>query len=108
MVAELSAELGAERGAELGAERGAQRGSLTAFECDLRREEDIARLFAFIEAEFGRIDVCVNNAGFSSIAPLLEAETALWREMLEVGRGGVGMGEGRGERGVVRGDTGDH
>src|SRR5207248_774894 len=51
---------------------------------DMRREEDIRRLFAIARERFGGVDILVNNAGLGRAAPLGSAPTELWREMLEV------------------------
>ena len=51
---------------------------------DMRREEDIRRLFAVARERFGGVDILVNNAGLGRAAPLGSAPTELWREMLEV------------------------
>jgi 17beta-estradiol 17-dehydrogenase / 3beta-hydroxysteroid 3-dehydrogenase len=51
---------------------------------DMRKEDEILRLFAVARERFGGIDVLVNNAGLGRNAPLGSAPTELWREMLEV------------------------
>jgi NADP-dependent 3-hydroxy acid dehydrogenase YdfG len=51
---------------------------------DLRREGDIAALFARVRAEWGGVDVLVNNAGLGRHAPLVDGETEAWREILEL------------------------
>lgn len=51
---------------------------------DLRREGDIAALFARVRAEWGGTDVLVNNAGLGRYAPLVDGQTDAWREMLEL------------------------
>ncbi|XP_069125712.1 dehydrogenase/reductase SDR family member 11-like [Argopecten irradians] len=61
-----------------------EKGSLTAIKCDLTKEEDILDMFAKVKAEFGGVDVCVNNAGLAHNAPILSGETQQWREMLDV------------------------
>ncbi|XP_069124692.1 dehydrogenase/reductase SDR family member 11-like [Argopecten irradians] len=61
-----------------------EKGSLTAIKCDLTKEEEILDMFAKVKAEFGGVDVCVNNAGLAHNAPILSGETQQWREMLDV------------------------
>jgi len=51
---------------------------------DMRREDQILRLFTVARERFGGVDILVNNAGLGRAAPLGSAATELWREMLEV------------------------
>ncbi len=51
---------------------------------DLRREGDIAALFARVRSAWGGTDVLVNNAGLGRHSPLVDGQTEAWREMLEV------------------------
>ncbi|CAG7830155.1 unnamed protein product [Allacma fusca] len=46
-------------------------GELIPFKCDVSNEADINNLFEWIEANLGGVDVCVNNAGFSTHEKLL-------------------------------------
>jgi len=71
----------ADRLARLAAELG---GEVAVQPTDMRREEDILRLFAVARERFGGVDILVNNAGLGRAAPLGSAPTELWREMLEV------------------------
>ncbi len=52
--------------------------------CDLRDEDQIARMFEQIRAAWGGVDVLVNNAGFARAARLLDGATADWRAILEL------------------------
>lgn len=54
------------------------------FQCDLRNEAEIRSLFEWILQEFGRIDVCISNAGLSSNKSLLEGTSKEWQEMWQV------------------------
>jgi NAD(P)-dependent dehydrogenase (short-subunit alcohol dehydrogenase family) len=47
-------------------------------------EAAVERMADTIMQEFGRIDVLVNNAGISSIAPAEETTTEEWRRVMEV------------------------
>ena len=55
-----------------------------AVKCDVTKEEDILAVFEVAKAQFGGVDVCVNNAGLAHEAPLLSGATSEWRDMLEV------------------------
>ena len=54
------------------------------FQVDLRIEKAIHQLFKEIRTQFGGIDVLVNSAAMGHKAPLSNAPTKLWREMLAV------------------------
>jgi NAD(P)-dependent dehydrogenase (short-subunit alcohol dehydrogenase family) len=41
-------------------------GKLHSYKCDLTKEGEIEEMFKWIEANHGGLDVCINNAGFSS------------------------------------------
>ena len=59
-------------------------GKLVATKCDVSREEEVREAFQIAKAEFGGVDVCVNNAGLAHNAPLLSGATSDWKEMLDV------------------------
>lgn len=59
-------------------------GHLFGIKCDLTNEDDILAVFAKIRDDFGRIDICINNAGFSSNTSLINGHTDDWRNMMEV------------------------
>jgi 3-oxoacyl-[acyl-carrier protein] reductase len=53
------------------------------------READVGRVVEKGLEEFGRIDVCVNNAGISNPKPFLEMTMADWAETLDINLKGV-------------------
>ncbi|OQV23149.1 putative Dehydrogenase/reductase SDR family member 11 [Hypsibius exemplaris] len=59
-------------------------GTFHGIRCDLTNEKEIIGLFADIEARFGGLDVCVNNAGIAKAGPILEGSTETWTEMLQL------------------------
>jgi len=57
---------------------------ILAVECDVRDDEAVARMFARVVKEFGRLDILVNNAGISqSAAPLQKTSVELWRDIID-------------------------
>lgn len=52
--------------------------------CDVSREEDVKVAFQCAQAEFGGVDVCVNNAAVAYDAPVLSGATSDWKAMLDV------------------------
>jgi NAD(P)-dependent dehydrogenase (short-subunit alcohol dehydrogenase family) len=52
--------------------------------CDVRDNEAVARMFATVAKEFGRLDILVNNAGISqSATPVQETGVELWRDIID-------------------------
>lgn len=51
---------------------------------DMRDEAQIVQLVAAARDTFGGVDLLVNNAGLGRKAPVSSADSAPWREMLEV------------------------
>jgi len=51
---------------------------------DVSSATDIEALAAAVEAEFGRVDVLVNNAGIYPMQPFLELEFEEWKEIFAV------------------------
>ena len=74
----------AERLEALAAELGNAGATVVVQATDMRREDQVLRLFAVARERLGGVDVLVNNAGLGRAAPLSSAPTELWREMLEV------------------------
>jgi len=59
-------------------------GTFTAIPCDLRLESDIKAVFDQIKSRFGKLDICINNAGLAHNSPLIDGNTDEWREMIDV------------------------
>ena len=73
-------------GKELGT---AHKGRVLALRCDVRREEDVASLFAETDRAFGGLDILVNNAGVGLFRKLEEMSLAEWNSVLETNLTGV-------------------
>lgn len=52
--------------------------------CDITKEEDVASAFAQIQKEFGRLDICVSNAGILIAGEITEFEVEKWRRVVDV------------------------
>ncbi|XP_023216076.1 dehydrogenase/reductase SDR family member 11-like [Centruroides sculpturatus] len=59
-------------------------GHLYPIRCDLNNESEILKMFEEIRDRYDRIDVCINNAGLCNISPLINGDTEIWRNMLQV------------------------
>jgi NAD(P)-dependent dehydrogenase (short-subunit alcohol dehydrogenase family) len=57
---------------------------LIPFQCDVRDELSVERLFAFVRDEFKHLDFLINNAGtYGPAKPVDEVDTKGWRETLD-------------------------
>jgi len=59
-------------------------GHLFGIKCDLANEEEILSVFEKIRDDFGRIDICINNAGFDSNSSLISGHSEDWRSIIDV------------------------
>ena len=66
--------------AGLAAERG---GKVKGKVADVRNNEEVGELFKFIDAEFGGLDVLVNNAGVGVFRPISELSIQDWQATIE-------------------------
>jgi 3-oxoacyl-[acyl-carrier protein] reductase len=64
-------------------------GAAACFPTDMSREEDVVRLVRECVAQFGRLDVVVNNAGIGSFGPLAEATAEQWDRVMAVNARGT-------------------
>lgn len=64
-------------------------GHLACWVMDVGDQEAVTRCCDAIEAFFGRIDVCVNNAGFLQYADCEQTSADLWHKTLRVNLDGV-------------------
>jgi len=54
------------------------------YQTDLRQESEILKMFEAIRADWGGVDVLINNAGLGHQQSLMEGATEAWRETLDV------------------------
>jgi sorbose reductase len=58
-------------------------------EGDVSRKDDVDRAFRRVSDEFGRLDICVNNAGVSMQRPVEEVPEADWDQIMDTNMKGV-------------------
>ncbi|WP_372366329.1 SDR family NAD(P)-dependent oxidoreductase [Candidatus Uabimicrobium sp. HlEnr_7] len=51
---------------------------------DMREEQEIHDMFSQIKEKWGGVDILINNAGISHRSALIDGDTKLWSEMLNV------------------------
>ncbi|HEY0177968.1 MAG TPA: SDR family oxidoreductase, partial [Pedobacter sp.] len=56
---------------------------------DVKRREDVSNLVELAIAQYGKLDVMINNAGIGLISPLDELRVEDWEEMIDVNLKGV-------------------
>lgn len=66
------------------AEIAAEGGEARAYALDVTDKAQVATVVADVVADFGRLDVLINNAGLMPIRPMAEANTDEWDAMIDV------------------------
>jgi sorbose reductase len=56
---------------------------------DVSKKDDVARAFSIIKLEFGRLDICVNNAGISMQVPVEKMSEEDWDRIIDINMKGV-------------------
>ena len=64
-------------------------GKVAGKAADLRNHDEVAGLFRFIDAEFGGLDVLINNAGVGVFKPVSDLSVEDWQLPLETNLSGV-------------------
>jgi NADP-dependent 3-hydroxy acid dehydrogenase YdfG len=64
-------------------------GEARAYQLDVTDKHQVASVVEAVVADFGRIDVIVNNAGLMPIRPMIEVNTDEWDAMIDVNLKGV-------------------
>ena len=59
-----------------------------AVQGDVRRDEEVAAVFAEILRELGPLDILVNNAGYALVKPFLSVTSGEWTDQIETLAGG--------------------
>jgi sorbose reductase len=60
-----------------------------AIQGDVSKNEDVKRAFANVAKSFGRLDICVNNAGISMQKPVEEMPEEDWDRIIDINMKGV-------------------
>lgn len=55
-----------------------------AFQADVSKEDQVAKMFEAVCAEFGTVDILINNAGLQQDAPVYEMTLAQWQKVIDV------------------------
>jgi NAD(P)-dependent dehydrogenase (short-subunit alcohol dehydrogenase family) len=56
---------------------------------DVSKKDDVVRAFSIINLEFGRLDICVNNAGISMQVPVEKMSQEDWDRIIDINMKGV-------------------
>ena len=75
--------------ASLVEEIAAEGGEARAFPLDVRKVDQIRRVFGQVEKSYGRLDILVNNAGMGSPIPALEVSEEYWDHMMDLNLKGL-------------------
>ncbi len=81
-------------------------GRALAVRADVSVEQQVDEMFARIKAEFGGLEVLVNNAGMETQHPILEMPADAWRKVLDVNLTGAFLCAQRGARLMIEDKTG--
>ena len=63
-------------------------GGARGYACDVRHEDQVARLFGRVTSDAGGVDILVNNAGVGVFGPLADMKPEDWRAVIETNLNG--------------------
>jgi glucose 1-dehydrogenase len=79
-----------EKGASETAQRIEEHGSKAViFKADVAKENEVKRMFEFMYASFGKVDICVPNAAIQLNAPVDEMTIEQWQRVIDVNLTGM-------------------
>ncbi|MBN3804256.1 SDR family oxidoreductase [Paraburkholderia sp. Ac-20336] len=59
-------------------------GKAAAVKADVSNPDDVRRMFEHTEQQLGKVDVLVNNAGVMKLAPIAEAQDAMFEQTFDI------------------------
>lgn len=59
-------------------------GKAHAIAGDVSQEEDVLRLFQYVQGAYGRLDILVNCAGVVAVRPFSEMDTETWDHVIDI------------------------
>jgi len=59
-------------------------GKAAAVQADVSNPDDVRRMFESTEQQLGKVDVLVNNAGVMKLAPIAEAQDAMYEQTFDI------------------------
>ncbi|ODM88678.1 Dehydrogenase/reductase SDR family member 11 [Orchesella cincta] len=65
-------------------ELNAKTGKLIPYKCDLTKPDEIEKMFIWVKANYGGVDVMINNAGVAVMKPILEMEVEEMKNLLDL------------------------
>lgn len=80
----VTADVDEEAGERNARELNESGGEATFVKTDIRKEQDVIRLMDTAVAEYGRIDILINNAGVSRWKPVYELTAEEWDDVLGI------------------------
>lgn len=80
-----------ERAAELAEELEKEQREFLVVKADIRKAEEVNKMYQLVNDKFGRVDVLINNAGICSDNPIQMMQAEQWQTVLDVNLTGTFM-----------------